>query len=174
MKKLILSVFVLAAVFLSVNAADDAHSVTATGVTAKAKLFKAITLLKTRNLDFGTVAVGADASGWIRVDSISSTSFNHSDANAALVASGGSQKSAEFTVTGQSDKAFTVTLPSSIPIGAQGATANKFSSSFADRTNAVLTGGSVTFYVGATLNYTTADVTGADLNGTFDVTVTYN
>jgi hypothetical protein len=172
MKKLILSVLVLAAVAMSANAVGG-NTATATDVSAKARLYKAITIGSSRGLQFGTIAVGADATGTIRVDSIASTSFIHSDANAALIGTS-TQTSAEFTVTGQSGKTFALALPSSILLGENGATVNNFSSSFANRASATITDGSVIFYVGATLNYSTADLTGEELSGKFNVTVTYN
>jgi hypothetical protein len=170
MKKLILSVFVLAAVAFSVNAAGN--TATASGVTAKAKLFKPIGISSSRGLEFGTVAIGS-INGTVTVDTLVTTGYHSSDVNAVLVTSGNPQTSAKFTVTGQSGKVFSVTLPSTDVTFGTEATVNNFKSSL-NESASTLTGGSVDFYVGATLNYTAANVTGTDLSGTFAVTVTYN
>ena len=86
---------------------------------------------------------------------------------------------AEFTVTGEPGKTYAITLPGNADVALDGPalsdpmTVTNFISSPTVAAGGLLTAGTQTLYVGATLNVA-ADQAAGVYDGDFDVTVTYN
>ena len=86
---------------------------------------------------------------------------------------------AKFTVTGEPDKTYSITLPGNADVELDGPalsdpmTVTNFISSPTVAAGGLLTAGTQTLYVGATLNVA-ADQDPGIYEGDFDVTVTYN
>ena len=174
MKKLMLSVFALAAIVLSASAADNNSSQTKS-TTAKANLYKGLTVTNpnSQGINFGTIAVGATDANVTLTPAASATN-TFSDVSATNI-SGTTPTAAMFNITGQSGKTFTITLPpTAVQLGTNEATVTNFTCSVATAGTATITGGSLDIYVGAKLNYTVANVTGTNLSANFDVVVAYN
>ncbi|HET9571399.1 MAG TPA: DUF4402 domain-containing protein [Bacteroidales bacterium] len=166
MKKLMLSVFVLATIAFSANAAGGN---TASGTaSADAKLVTAISVTKNVDLQFGEVSIsGADGSVTLTAA-----------AAAAPVSEGGvqhlnnvAQTAAKFTVTGQSGLGFDISLPSATATLTDG-THNLTVDLTASATTGAI-GSSDVFYVGGKLNVLAASVAGT-YSGSFNVNVAYN
>jgi hypothetical protein len=88
---------------------------------------------------------------------------------------GGTTSAASFTVTGQANYTYAITLPSSVTL-TDGASNNMTVDTFTSNpatTGTIGSGGSQTIAVGATLNVTASQAAGT-YTGTFDVSVDYN
>ncbi|MDD4429599.1 MAG: DUF4402 domain-containing protein, partial [Paludibacter sp.] len=86
--------------------------------------------------------------------------------------SDGYVNAARFTVSGDADRSFSISLPSSVTIaGPSGASMSL--TDFTENSGNVLNGGTNSFYVGATLNMN-ARQRGGSYSGTFSVSVDYN
>jgi len=122
-----------------------------------------IALTKNADLDFGSAAPSTGATTVV----ISPAGAVSGDA----IGKGGSPTAAGFTVTGLAGQSYAITLPASATLsdGTNSMTVNGFN----DNATNVLTAGSETFGVGATLNIG-ANQTAGTYTGTFDVTVAYN
>jgi hypothetical protein len=148
--------------------------VTANAPTS-ATIVTPIAITKTIDMNFGNVAVST-ASGTVI---LSPASLRTPDGGVTLPATAGTVAAASFTVTGQANYTFSITLPSTDftltrSSGTETMIVNAFTS---DPTPAgLLSGtGSQTLNVGATLNVTGSQVAGLYRNLTgFPVTVNYN
>lgn len=173
MKKLILSVFALAAVVLSANAQAN----TATDdATSHAELITPMSLAKATgatnggNLEFGKIAIGSGA-GTVQLTAAAAPTVT--PGGAATLVAGTTRSAAAFLVGGQEGRAYSVTLPTSTNVvnGSDNLTITSWTSNASlviEATNELNT-----FYVAGTLNIP-ADSPVGQYNGTFDVTVTYN
>lgn len=149
--------------------ADDAHSISATA-PSKARVISPISLVNTdgQGLEFGVVAVGASNSTVV----VSATETVIADVTGdAVVLTSTPQKAAKFTVSGEADKTYTITLPDNMSVlfGANSLTVDNFSCSNG-------TGGTIgtddLFYVGAVLSVPSTAIPGL-YQGSFSVTVAY-
>ena len=143
--------------------------------TIKAIVVTPLSILKTFDMDFGSVAVSPTVPGTVILTPASVRSIT-----------GGSQiigttaKAATFTVTGQGTSTYAITLtPASLTVtnGSNSMIVNNFNSTPTTTTGGALVGGTQTLTVGATLNMTAAQATGTYNNpsGTpLSVTVAYN
>lgn len=153
--------------------ADDAHSKSAI-TNSKARVIAPISILNTdgQGLDFGVIALGTTNS--VVVVSASATVVaNVSSGNAVIVLST-PQKAAKFTVSGEAEKTYSITLPESATIvnGTNSITISNFSSSNG-AVGTIGTNGNDMFYVGGELTVP-SDAIPAVYQGTFNVTVAYN
>ena len=151
--------------------ADDAHS-RSIATTSKARVITPISLINTgaQGLDFGVIAIGTTTSKV--VVSASATVVANVTLGNAMVVTSTPQKAAKFTVSGEAEKTYTISLPtsSSILFGANSLTVSNFTCS--NGTNGSI-GTDDLFYVGGELTIP-ADATPAVYLGTFNVTVAYN
>ena len=108
-------------------------------------------------LQAGTVVLGTDNS--------------RTPTNVILPSVAGTVTAAEFTVTGLSDATYSITFPNSTTITNAGNTMTI--DNYTENATNILTGGSETFKVGATLNVNADQAAGA-YTGNFIVTVDYN
>jgi len=147
--------------------AQSSNSDSATA-SASATIVSAIAIAKTADLDFGEVVAGG-TSGTV----VLSTANERSVTGGSTLGNAAGAAAASFSVTGDSDGSFSITLPSSTTItdGTNDMTVDNFVSSPAD--SSTLSSGTATISVGATLNVDADQVAGS-YTGTFDVTVTYN
>jgi hypothetical protein len=174
MKTTVLKFFTLSvAIFAFTNISFGQSQSTATA-DAGANIITPISISNTQGLDFGDIVSQTSAftvtmtAAGARTDESGLTG----DESPLLSTDAGNQ--ALFTITGEEDYQFSVTLPTSIPLTATGAdpmTVNGFTMNL-NETNNTLTGGSVDLSVGATLNVNASQDAGA-YSGTFDVTVAY-
>ncbi len=165
--KLIGSVITLCAMTAGVNAQS-----TATASTT-AVLVTPISIAKTTDMHFGTVAASGTA-GTVVLD----YADGRTTTGGVTLPSGSTlQKTAVFTVTGEGNSGFSISIPSS-PITLTGSVSGSMTvSNFADDLGAsgTLVSGSKTIKVKATLNVGVGQVAGTYTNASdLAVTVNYN
>lgn len=155
---------------VAANAQTDVKSATA---TATATIITPITITKVNDLNFGNII--STATGGKVVLSPAST---RTETGVQLAAVQGTVTAASFTVTGETDYAYTVTLPSTdytLTTGTGAATQTMILNAFTSDHTATIAGGSLTLSVGATLNITANQSAGVYTNATpFTVSVNYN
>ena len=168
MKKVILS----AAVIIGFATAANAQA-TATA-TASATIVTPITIVKDVDMNFGNVAVSATSGGTVVLPT---TGVRTKTGGVTLPAVPGTVAAASFTVSGEANYTYAITLPSaalSISNGTATMTVDNFISNPAS-TGALNGTGTQTVQIGATLNVGAAQAPGAYLSATpFNVTVNYN
>jgi len=147
----------------------------AANATAAATVVAPIEIVKTANLDFGNLAVGT-AAGTVLMDP---SGTRTASGGVTLPSTSGSPSPASFTVTGQGNYTFAITLPSTHTLN-DGAshtmTLTNFTSSLGGPTGTLASGTKVVT-VGATLNAGASQAVGAytSAGGTgFEVKVEYN
>lgn len=140
--------------------------------TSSATIVTPIAISKVTNLDFGNVAV---STGGTVVMPATSAGVRTLTGGITLPTVGGTHQAASYTVTGESNYVYTVTVPSTdlvITSGANTMLVNAFTQSAGA---GALTSGAQTIYVGATLNVSSAQAAGSYLSANpFTVTVNYN
>ncbi len=171
MKKVIVSLFAIAAFVLTATA-DDVANKTVT-VQGRARIITPITLENTssQSLDFGIIARGTSESTVVVAASASpSVSVTAGD---AVVLTSYTQTAAKFTVGGESGKSYAITIPSTTQTITDGTNTLNITD-FTCSNGATGTIGSFdVFYVGGKLTIPSAAVA-ASYTGTFNVTVNYN
>jgi hypothetical protein len=175
------------ALLLAGTAAFAQASATASAVPATARIYAPITITVTAyhggtGLSFGDIIPGV-AAGTLRLDPVADARTATGVTTAAT--SSMAVHAAQFTVGGQANAAYAITLPTTavtLTSGGNNMTATLFTASVnggattaATASPAGNTGGgaSQAFTVGATLNVG-ANQVGGDYTGSFNVTVTYN
>lgn len=168
MRKLNTLVVALTAVTLA-SYASAAQNTASTSANATARIVTPISISKTTDLNFGDV-VASGSVGTVVV----STAGARSSTGGASLGNGTSVSAAAFTVGGQANATYSITLPASATVtsGANSMTVDTFTSNPSGTGN-LGAGGSQTLNVGGTLNVGASQATGS-YTGTFSVTVTYN
>ena len=166
-------VLVIAAIaIVSANSSFAQASATA---AASATIVTPITIVKVTDMNFGNVAVSATNPGTVILATTSSRTTGGT--GVTLPAVTGTVAAANFTVSGQANYTYAITLPSSITITGPASatmTVNGFVSNPAT-TGTLSAGGTQTLLVGATLNVSAAQAAGVYTNATgVAVTVNYN
>ena len=151
-----------------------AQSTATTTAETSAKVIKPITITKNVDMNFGNL-VAIVAGGSIVLPT---TAVRTGDA-AILAGPDGAPTAASFTVTGETDYTYSITLPASVvltdTVSATTMTVNAFNSTPTVAAGGTLTGGSETVFVGATLNVGALQAAGVYSNATdLVVTVNYN
>ena len=137
--------------------------------TASANIITPISITKDVDMKFGNVAVIATAGTLV----LSPTGGRTATGGVTIPATTGIVSAASFTVNGQADYTYAITLPSThtIKFGALSMIVDGFNTPALK----VLTGGSEIILVGATLHVGASQATGLYVSETpFDVTVNYN
>ncbi|HSF88459.1 MAG TPA: DUF4402 domain-containing protein [Saprospiraceae bacterium] len=165
--------------FLMIPIALIGFTINATGqssanATASASIVAPIAIVQVANMNFGNVAV-TDVAGTVILATDGSRSIT---GGVTLPATSGTVSAAEFTVTGEAGYTYDITVPSSHTItkvaGAETMTVDAFVSDPTELAG-VLTGGTQTLLIGATLNVAALQVAGTYTNAIgFEVTVNYN
>lgn len=181
MKTQILSKFRNAVVFAAIVGAGAA-SAQSNSASAKANIVSAITIGAGTDLQFGDIAPGSGGTVVISRDPAVARS---STGGVALASSGVTPAAASFSVSGSAGATFEITVPSSpvnithtdttttMSVGTFTARSANNSSDTTAPISGVLTSGSDTVTVGATLTVGSAQKAGA-YTGTFNVSVAYN
>lgn len=167
---------IIAIVTLSIAFSTSATAQTATA-TASATIVTPITIVKGTDMVFGNVAVLGTLGTVVLAPTSAAGRSTTGGVTIAAANGGSSPTAAKFTVSGQGNYAYTITLPSSASLTGPGTamTVNAFTSSIGtDLTLGALTGGTQIVYVGATLNVAATQTEGAYTTTTFPVTVAYN
>jgi len=172
MKKVIVffsALFLMTLVAQNVNAQTGSASDQA---ETKATIITPITITKTVDLNFGNIVSGT-ALGTVTVDPAGARS---STGDITLpTATPGTITAASFTVTGLDAATYSITLPTSFTVTGPGTamTVNGFTST--PTGTGLLTSGTQTLTVGATLNVNAGQAAGTYSNATaLEVTVAYN
>lgn len=140
--------------------------------TASAKVIASLTITKTQDLNFGALTSGASA-GTAVIDGTTGSRTTTGGITAVIGAP--NPVPAQFTVTGEPTKTYTIALPSSavtITSGANSMTVDTFTSDTASPATLPV-GGSMPIQVGATLHAAANQAPGT-YSGNFTVTVLYN
>lgn len=172
MKKL---VFLFAGLFLMAISAESvkAQNTATETANAAATIVTPISITKTVDLNFGAI-VPSSIAGTVVVGSDNTISGT---GGVTLIPQLGTHSAASFTVNGEANATFYVTLPGiTTTLTRGGGTETMTVSSFshnATGTPQLDASGVKNFNVGATLTVA-ASQAGGVYNGTFDVTVTYN
>jgi len=168
---MILLLFAMLILFAGRSYADDAHS-KSIATTSKARVISPISLLNVdaQGLDFGSIVIGTSDSK-VKVTATASIVSNVASGDAVILTST-PQSAAKFTVSGESGKTYSITIPSNMTIS--------FGANSLDIDNFVCSNGSGgtigtddVFYIGAELAVPAAAIPGS-YQGTFNVTVAYN
>ena len=165
--------FAFAIVMIAFSAGAIAQ-VSATA-TASATIITPIAIVNAGNMNFGNIAVSAVPGTVVLPAAIAPV--RTVTGGCTLPATIGTVSAAAFTVTGQAGFTYAITLPASASLTGPGApmTADTFVSSPTVAAGGLLTGGTQTLYVGATLNVGGAQVAGLYTTAVaFTVTVNYN
>lgn len=172
MKKLaivFIGLFLMTFAFQSVNAQYDASATS----SADATIISPINIEKGADLSFGNI-IASGTPGTVTVDNADARTQT---GGATFPSVPGIISSAEFTVTGLSGSAYSITLPADNAItliGPGGAGTDEMDlTDFTHNATETLTGGTETFKVGATLQVGADENAGA-YTATFDVIVNYN
>jgi hypothetical protein len=171
--KQILKFFALAIVLIALSASAFAQ-VSATA-TASATIITPIAITNAGDMNFGNIAVST-APGTVVLPAVLAP-VRSATGGCTLPATTGTVSAAAFTVTGQTGFTYSITLPASASLTGPGPamTANAFVSTPTVLAGGLLTGGTQTLYVGATLNVAAAQTAGVYTTATaFTVTVNYN
>jgi len=165
----------LATVMIGFAATSNAQTekVTATA-QAQATIIVPITISKTTDLNFGNV-IGTATGGTL----ILSPDGTRLESGVQLATIKGTITPAVFHVTGETDYAYTVTLPSTaytLTSTVEGATGTMTLTDFTHNATGSIANGDVDFSVGATLNVTAKQAAGVYTNTAtlFPVSVNYN
>jgi len=126
-----------------------------------------IAITKTADLSFGTVVPSATA-GTVAVSTAGTRSVG-----GGVSELGGTVAAAAYSVTGYTNSAYTITLPSSVSLTGPGTAMTAGTFVHSAGVSPALSGGTGSFTVGATLNVGANQAAGS-YTGTFDVTVAYN
>ena len=174
MKTTVLKFFTLSVAIFAFSTISFGQSQSTASADAGANIITPISISNSQGLDFGDIVsqtsaftVTMYASG-ARIDG----SGLSGDQSPLLSTNAGTP--ALFTITGEENYKFSVTLPSSIELTATGATpmtVNGFTMNL-NAANNILTDGSVDLSVGATLNVNATQAAGV-YEGSFTVTVAY-
>lgn len=165
--KIFTLVLVLSGFALSANAQVTANA------AAAATIVTPIAITKDVDMNFGNIAVQSSNGGTVV---LATTGTRSQTGGVTLPATAGTVTAASFTVTGQEDYTYAITLPTS-PVtitrggGSETMTINNFVSDPSG--TGTLSGGSEVVNVGATLNVAAGQLAGL-YSGTFSVTVNYN
>ena len=157
--------------------ADDTNSASA---TVNAEILIPITIANTdmQGISFGNIIFFGDA-GTVTLSPLSVATRAPSNTNFLTGTGAGTVTAAKFTVSGEPDAAYSVTLPTDLTLNsgtsADTMSVDEFTSlNAAEGTVGTLSeAGSELFYVGATLNVGATQASGT-YSGSFDVTVNYN
>lgn len=168
MKKVILNLFAIGMVVAFSNSAVAQNNATVANATASANIIAPITISEVTGMNFGDIIRGT---GYV---TLSATGERTSDYEAFSGTQTGTVTAATFTVTGETDYTYDLTLPGDLDVTlSDGLDGTMVVDTFVSNTTGTLTGGSVTVSVGATLDVANNQASGV-YTGTYSVTVAYN
>lgn len=168
MKKITLFASAASLLWLAAGAASAQSSATQS-TTVSARVLAKIQLTKNTDLNFGDLVAGASAGTVV----ITTAGVRSSTGGVALAV--GTVSQAGFTVTGEPNKTYTITVPGSVTLNGPGGNTMLVNAFVLNPTTPATlpVGGTMPLNIGATLNVAANQVTGSYTN-TFNVTVAYN
>lgn len=171
MKKLTSIIAIAFLMTLGFNAVADNNTATS-NATASAKIMTPITINTESHLQFGTFSSTGNA-GTVTIEaSLAGTRTSDPSITLSALDNGGS---ASYTVTGEANATYVITLPSSITIsdGTNSMDIDNFTSNHDENIGTLNASGSEIIFVGATINVDANQAAG-EYSGSYDVTVSYN
>ena len=161
--------FAIAILFSGVSVMASAQNPQATGTAnASATIVTPISIVKAGDLAFGNIVASA-AGGTVTVG----TNGQATRTGVAAPSIVGTVTAAQFKVTGMSGSTYAISLPANDAIILKSGENEMKLTGFSNNATKVLTDGSETFYVGATLNVGANQAAGS-YTATFPVVVNYN
>ena len=170
--KITVKIFALATLILGFASTSFAQS--SATATATATLLVPISIIKTADMNFGTVAASATA-GTVALDYNNVTTVG-----GGVTKISGNPSTASFTVTGERQKIFSISCPTTITLAGPASSSLivdhiQCNSGSTGTTGTLSDGGSLVLKVGGTLNVPANSVAGIYTNPTgLTVTVNYN
>jgi len=145
-----------------------AQNTATVNTSASATIIAPITIEKTADMNFGTIIKGA---GTVTLSTSGDRTTSYSAFSGTQV---GTVNAASFDITGEVGYLYDLTLPGDLDVTlTDGIDGSMSVDTFVSNTTGVLTGGTETVLVGATINVGATQASGS-YTGTFDVTVAYN
>jgi hypothetical protein len=169
MKRMILSALVLSCFAMNSNAQATATA------TATATIVTPISITKNVDMNFGNIAVQASAGGVVILHPNGSRSLTGT--GVTLPAAAGTVTAADFTVNGNGNYTYAITLPASTILTITGGGSDVMTAdTFTSTPNGVgtLSSGTDDLTVGASLHVAAAQTAGTYISSNFNVTVNYN
>jgi hypothetical protein len=163
MKKTLISAAIVAAV--AFTQAANAQTASAP-FTANARIVTPISIVKATDMNFGDVVAGA---GTV----VLTTAGVRSTTGSTNLGNGVGVTAATFTVSGQANSTYAITLPGSANITGPGSPMSVGTFTSNPSGTGLLTGGTQTLALGATLTVAAGQATGT-YSGPFSVSVNYN
>lgn len=166
---------ILAVLIAMVGFSAASYAQVSATATATSTIVTPLSITKTADMNFGNVAVNDDDGTVV----LSPAGGRTPSGGVSLPSTTGTVSAAAFTVSGQSGYTYGITLPSSNvtvtrQTGSETMIVNTFVSNPTVAAGGVLTGGTQTLYVGATLNVSGQQVAGTYASENFTITVIYN
>lgn len=167
---------IISAAVIFIVASTNLNAQTVASASATATIVSPITIVKDVDMNFGNVAVSSLAGGIVTLDpSVAGTRTPNGGGGTSLPAVTGTVSAAQFTVSGQANFTYDISLPVSATLSNAGNNmiADNFTSSVP--TGTLDASGIETFYVGADLNVNAAQPAGVyTTSSPFFVIVNYN
>ncbi len=167
MKKVIIAAIAIFGSATLVNAQSTATA------TASATIVTPISISKTSDMSFGNISVQSGTGGIVILAPNGSRTRT---AGVTLPAITGTVSAAGFTVSGEGNYTYDITLPSTVTLTHSGGVQTMAANSFTSNPSGTgqLSSGSQNVAVGATLTVAAGQLAGVYTSSTFDVTVNYN
>lgn len=175
--KTITKLFALAVVILGFSASSFGQGGVTDYAPTSATIITPITIVKATDMNFGNIGVNASLGTVVLVPAGTRSATGGVSLPVALA---GTVTAASFTVSGNANNTYSITLPTTLTItraaGTETMTVNTFTSTPTVALGGTLSaGGTQTLNVGATLNVAGGQVAGVYTNATgFAVSVNYN
>ncbi|MDD4492481.1 MAG: DUF4402 domain-containing protein [Bacteroidales bacterium] len=170
--KTTIKIFSIALVSLGFSATSFAQNGVSATATATSNIIAPIAITKNVDMNFGNVAVLSNEAGTVV---LAPAGGRTRTGGVTLPSNNGTVAAAQFTVTGQANYTYAITLPNSINVvfGTNNMTVDQFTCNYPTKI-ATLTSGTSTLNVGATLNVNANQAAGTYVSGEFEVSVNYN
>ena len=171
------TVLLLASLFVMTLATQQMMAQNSASATAKATatIIAPISIEKNVDLQFGKIVKSTTLDGTVSINASDQMTPSYTNVAAFSGADKKATTAAKFTVSGEKNYMYTITIPTSdisITSGTNNMKVSSFSSNL-NGTGTITATGTQTLYVGATLTVK-ADQAAGDYTGSFDVTVAYN
>jgi len=163
-------ILALSVVLLAFSAGMFAQNTDTEQTTATATIVGPLSLSKVSDMNFGTIAVGA-AAGTVVLGT-----DNSRTATTVTLVPPAAGIAASFTVAGDGNRTFTITLPADGTVSLAGPGTAMPVNAFVHNAGGspALSGGTAAFTVGATLTVNASQASGSYTSANFPVTVSYN
>ena len=160
-------------IMLIAGSTTTAFAQSTASAIATANVVTPISISKNADMAFGNLAVQAATGGTVVLAPAGTRSRTN---GVSLPATTGTVSAASFTVTGNGNYGYSITLPGSVTLNHSGGVESMVASSFTSNPSGTgtLSSGTQNISVGATLTVAAGQLAGVYTSGNFDVTVNYN